>query len=170
MLATCFSTAPSLTTIALAMAALERPSAMRPRTSRSRGVSTESESRPAGGAEELRHHFGIQGRTSNGDPLERLDEVADVGHPVLEQVPDTGGVVRQQVGGVPGLDVLREQQDAESLVALAQVEREAQALVGEGGRHADVDHGDVGRVLGDRAAQRLGVPDGPRDGETAIDQ
>ena len=82
-------------------------------------------------AEELRHHFGVQGRTSYGDALERLDEVADVRHAVLEQVADAGGVVGQQVGGVAGLDVLREQQDPEPLVAGAEFERQAQSLVGE---------------------------------------
>ena len=72
--------------------------------------------RAARRAEELRHHFRIQGRPSYGDALERLDEVADVRHTVLQQVPDTGGVVGEQVGRVAGLDVLGEEQDAEPLV------------------------------------------------------
>ena len=42
MLATCFSTAPVVTTSASAMPALDRPSAMRPSTSRSLGVSLAS--------------------------------------------------------------------------------------------------------------------------------
>jgi hypothetical protein len=49
MAATCFSTAPSVTTSAAAMAVLERPSAMRPSTSRSLRVS-----RPSGSAFRLR--------------------------------------------------------------------------------------------------------------------
>ena len=120
--------------------------------------------------EQLRDDFGIQGGTSDGDPLQRLDEVADVGHPVLQQVADAGGVVGQEVGGVAGLDVLGEQEDAQPLVAGAQLQGEAEALVGEGRRHADVDHRDVGRVLGHRAAQRGRVPDGAGDGEAAVDQ
>ena len=52
----------------------------------------------------------------------------------------------------------------------AQLEGEAQALVGEGRRHPDVDDRDVGRVLGDRAAQRAGVADGAGDDEAAVDQ
>ena len=51
----------------------------------------------------------------------------DVGHPVLEQVADAGGVVGQQVGGVAGLDVLGEEQDAEALVLGAQLEGERAA-------------------------------------------
>ena len=105
-------------------------------------------------AHELRDDFGVQGGTSYGDPFQCLDEVADVGHPVLQEVADAGGVVGQQVGGVAGLDVLGEEQDAQALVAVAQLEGEAEALVGEGRRHPDVDDRDVGRVLGDRAAQR----------------
>ena len=120
---------------------------MRASTSRSRARQHGERVGAAGGADELGDHFGVQGRTSDGDPLERLDEVADVGHPVLEQVADAGGVVGQQVGGVAGLDVLGEEQDAEALVAGPQLEGEPQALVGEGRRHPDVDHRDVGRVL-----------------------
>ena len=81
--------------------------------------------------EELRDDFGIQGGTSYGDSLQRLDEVADVGHPVLQEVADAGGIVGQQVGGVAGLDVLGEEEDAHPLVAVAQFEGEAEALVGE---------------------------------------
>ena len=44
MLATCFSTAPSVTTSAAAIAALERPSAISASTSRSRGVSSSERS------------------------------------------------------------------------------------------------------------------------------
>ena len=72
--------------------------------------------------DELGDDFGVQGGTSYGHPLQRLDEVADVGHPVLQQVADAGGVVGQQVGGIAGLDVLGEEQDAEPCVAGAQLE------------------------------------------------
>jgi len=39
----------------------------------------------------------------------------------------------------------------------------AQTVVGEGRRHAHVDHGDVRAVLDDRVDQRRGVPDGGDD-------
>ena len=56
-----------------------------------------------------------------------------------------GRVVGQQVGRVAGLDVLGEQQDARARVAAAELDGGPQALVGEGGRHADVDDGHVGQ-------------------------
>ena len=76
-----------------------------------------------GRTEELGHYFGIQGSPSRGDSHQRLDEVADVRHAVLEQVPDAGGVVGEQLGGIAGLDVLREQEDAEALGAGARSSR-----------------------------------------------
>ena len=51
-----------------------------------------------------------------------------------------------------------------------QFEGEAQSLVGEGRRHADVDHRHVGRVLGDGAAQRARVADRAGDDEATVDQ
>ena len=69
-----------------------------------------------GGAQELGDHFGVQRRPPDATRTERLDEVADVGDPVLEQVADPGRIVGQQLGRVAGLDVLREQQDAQALV------------------------------------------------------
>jgi hypothetical protein len=45
----------------------------------------------------------------------------------------------------------------------ADVDRGPQAFVAVGGRHPDVDDGDVGPVLGDGGAQRVGVRDGGAD-------
>ena len=128
MLATCFSTAPSLTTSA----------------SRDGGVGTalghESQDLALAAGEdgegvgaacrtqELCDDFGVQGGTSYGDPLEGFDEVADVGHPVLQQVADAGGIVGQQVGGIAGFDVLGEEQDAQPLVAAAELQGETGVL------------------------------------------
>ncbi len=64
-----------------------------------------------GPGEQLHHHF----RVEHGAPIEhfaqRLDEVGDVGHPVLEQVPDPDRPVRDQLGGVLLFDVLAEHHD-----------------------------------------------------------
>ena len=65
-----------------------------------------------GGPQQLGHHLGIERGPPRGDPTQGLDEVAHVGHPVLQQVADPGRVVGQQLGRVAGLDVLGEQQDA----------------------------------------------------------
>ena len=45
-------------------------------------------------AEQLGHDLGVEGGAAGGDPAQRVDEVADVGHPVLEQVADAGGAAR----------------------------------------------------------------------------
>ena len=122
------------------------------------------------GAQQLGHHLGIQRRAPRGDPLQGLDEVADVGHPVLEQIADPRRVVGQELGGVAGLDVLREQQDAQTFVATAQLDRGPQSLVGEGRRHADVDHRHVRPFPFDRAPQGIGVRHGVGDGEPPVGQ
>jgi len=49
----------------------------------------------------------------------------------------------------------------------AQLDREAQPLVGEGRGHPDIDHRDVGHRAADRAAERLWVPDGVGDVEAS---
>ena len=153
------------------MAALERPSAMSDEHLALAGVEHGERVGPPGGAEELGDHFGVQRRASDGDALERLDEVADVGHPVLEQVADAGGVVGQQLGGVAGLDVLREEQDAEALVAgaAARAPTRSPSSVKVGGIRMSTT-ATSGGFCGDRAAQGVGVGDGAGDDEAAVDQ
>ena len=92
-----------------------------------------------------------------GDPAQGVDEDGDVGDAFLEQVAEPAGLVGEQPLGVPGLEVLAEQDDRRLRVALADAPRRDQALVGMGGRHADVDDGRVGLVQGDHAQQVVGV-------------
>ena len=87
--------------------------------------------------------------------------------PVLEQVADAAGAVREQLAGVQLLDVLGQHQDGQAGDLAAGVERGAQALVGERRRQPDVDHGDVGPLLADRREQVGGVVDGGADLEAA---
>jgi hypothetical protein len=56
------------------------------------------------GGEQVGDDFRIEDGLTGGDPGERVDEVADVGDPVLEQVADTARAAGEQLGGVPGLD------------------------------------------------------------------
>jgi hypothetical protein len=86
-----------------------------------------------------------------------------VGDPVLQQVPDAAGLDREQVGRVALLDVLRQHQHGDVRVLAAQDQRGPDALVGVGRRHADVDHGEVGPVLGDRPQELAGVGHGLDD-------
>jgi hypothetical protein len=56
------------------------------------------------------------------------------------------------------LDDLREHEDADVGIPLADLLRGARALVGLSGRHADVDDRDVGLLRGDGALERFGLP------------
>src|ERR1019366_6892028 len=89
-------------------------------------------------------------------PAQRIDEVADVGHPVLEQIAHPARTIGQQLGGVSLLDVLGEHQHAHRGPLLPHHQRGPEALVGEGRRHAHVDHHDVGalRIHGAEKALR----------------
>src|SRR5437763_332165 len=68
------------------MAELDRPSAISASTSRSRGVNPSSGA-PAAPGDELRDDVGVQDGTAAGHPAQRVEEVTDVGDPVLGQVP-----------------------------------------------------------------------------------
>ena len=56
--------------------------------------------------EQLRDHLGIQGAAAGGHPVQRVEELRQVGDPVLEQVADALRAVGEQLGGVPLLHVL----------------------------------------------------------------
>ena len=69
------------------MALLVRPSAINERTSFSRLVSApsaSSESRPDQGSD----YLWVKGRSALGDALRRLEELGDVEHAILQQVPE----------------------------------------------------------------------------------
>ena len=154
---TCFSTARSVTTSSAAIAALERPSAISPSTSRSRGVSSSSGSSRALAAEHLRDDLGVERRAAAADAAHRVGERVDVGDPVLEQVAEPLGALGEQLARVGDLDVLGEHEDADLGQLGADLARRPQALVGVGRRHPHVDDGDVGLVGADLAQQLLGV-------------
>ena len=107
-------------------------------------------------------------------PAQRLDEFLDVADPVLEQVPDPCGTATghraEQVGRVPGLDVLGEHEHPGLGVVAADRDRGAQALVGVAGRHPHVHHGGVRTVLVHRGQQVAGVAYGGEDLVAAVSQ
>ena len=103
---TCFSTARSVTTSASAIAALERPSAIRPEhLALARGQRLER-ILAAAAAEQQRDDLGIERRAAAGDAAHRVGERVHVGHAVLEQVAGALGGLRQQLERVGLLDVL----------------------------------------------------------------
>ena len=70
------------------MAALERPSAIRPSTSRSRGVRAAERGRGAPTGDELGDHLRVHRGAAAGDAADGVDELGGVGDPVLQQVAD----------------------------------------------------------------------------------
>ena len=155
----CFSTARSERTIDLAMAALFLPCAISPSVSASRGVRRETgDSRPAhAGAHELVDDLRVDDRAALRDLLERVEELLELGHPLLEQVAAPLRPLLEQGERVRRLGVLAEHDHADVGVRLAQRVGGADALVGARRRHADVGEHDVGRLLGDRLQQRVVV-------------
>ena len=64
-------------------------------------------------ADQALHDLGVEGGSSRGDALDRVDELGDVPHPVLEQVPDARRVVPDELEQVGRLEVLREDEDGD---------------------------------------------------------
>ena len=136
------STVRSVSHSRRAIPTLVRPSAISASTSRSRAVSEASGPAGAVHADQPRHHLRVERRPAGGHPSQCVEKVIDVEDAVLEQVaePSTG----HQLDRVPGLDVLRQQHDAELGVLGADGPRRPSAIVGQIGRHPHVDDGQVG--------------------------
>jgi hypothetical protein len=79
---------------------------------------------------------------SGCDPVEGLEEVVDVKHPVLEQVADVAR--RHKPDGVPGLHVLGEQHDPQVGELVPDLGGGAGSVVGVVRRHPDVQDHEVG--------------------------
>ena len=153
MFAACFSTAPSVTTRRSAIAALERPSAISPSTSRSRGVSSSSGS-AARPPSELGDDLGVQRRAARGHAAHGVDELARVADALLEQVAHAAVAVGEQLGGIARARRTGRARARSAGQAAPRLERSAHPLVGERRRHADVDHADVGRLGVDGGQER----------------
>jgi hypothetical protein len=97
-------------------------------------------------ADEQRDDLGVKDRTALTDAPDAVHEAIDVADPVLEQVARARGAALEELPGVGRFQVLRQDEHAERGVARAQGQRGAQAVVGVGGGHADVDHDDIGLV------------------------
>src|SRR5262245_14662351 len=97
-------------------------------------------------ADELRDDRRVQRRASVGHAADRARELVDVGDTVLQQVPDSLGVVREQLHRVVRLDVLGQDEDADLRMLLANRLRRGEALVGVARGHPDVDDRHVGVV------------------------
>ena len=85
---------------------------------------------------------GVESGTAGGDALGGGEELVDFEDAVFEEVAEPAE--RDEVDGVGGLDVLGEHEHADVGMLLLDRARGAGAFVGERGRHADVDDGEVG--------------------------
>jgi len=86
-----------------------------------------------------------------------LDEPLGVPEPLLEQVGHPLRAVLEQLERVLRVGVLRQDHDARSGLAGADLAGELDALGREGRRHADVEQGHVRAVGGNLLAQLLGA-------------
>ena len=156
MFETCFSTAPSVTTISRAIAAFVRPCAISSSVSRSRGVSAPS-SAPIAAAiaigDQRADHLAIERSPAGGDALDRVDERPHLADALLEQVADPALSRRKQLTGVDRLDVRGEDQDRELRMAPARFQRRADPLVGERRRQPYVTDREIGLVAVDDPQQ-----------------
>ena len=142
-----------------AMALIGRPSA-----TCSSSSSSCSERSPSArtGAHQRVDDLGVEHRAAGGHRADGLDQLVALGHPVLQQVGVAGGALGQQRDGVLGVVVLGQDHDAGAGVALAHLLGRLDALVLEGGRHADVGDDDLGLGLGG-AGDQLVVVGGDAD-------
>ncbi len=140
------------------MPAFERPSAISPSTSSSRGVSSESGPSSPRRGDELGDDLGVERRASLRDARDRLDELVHVHDPILQQVADAAAAVAEQLRGVGRLDVLGDDQDRRLRGRAAQLERRAQALVAVVRRQPDVDDRHVRALGADRSISATASP------------
>ena len=117
---------------------------------------------PAAG-QQLSHDLRVERAAALGHPAQRVEELGDVGDPVLEQVTDAVRPAGDQLGGVPLFHPLGQHQDTGGRPLVTHHQRRPQPLVGERGRHPHVDHDRVRALGADGAQERLGVARGGHD-------
>ncbi|MBP3076138.1 hypothetical protein WP39_01405 [Streptomyces sp. 604F] len=87
-----------------------------------------------GGADDQpSHDLRVDGRAAGVDALQGVEELLDLGDPVLEEVADPFGTVRDELCGVSAFQVLREDENAHLGPAAADLDGGSHALVGVGG-------------------------------------
>lgn len=103
--------------------------------------------------------LGVERRTARSNPFQRVEELVDPADPVLEQMAEPARTPGRQFGAYDS-STYRESNSTGSPGICARLDRRAQALVTEAGRHAHIEHGGVGTVLQERGQDR-----GPRAGD-----
>ena len=150
---TVFSVSPSRS----AMAALDRPSAMSPRTlSLARRQLVQWPAAPRA-PEQGRHDLRVDDRTPGPDSPHGGDEVGEIRHPILEQVPDALWRISQETQRVTGLHGIRQDQQPDPWAVGSDAGRGLEALRGVRRRHPDIDHRDVRIAVLDEPQQRVDI-------------
>ncbi len=170
MWATCVSTVFSPTPSAVAIAPFERPSAMSRRTAVSRSRELDQRVAVAPPADEHGHDLWIDRRAAARHPPNRVEQLIDVGDPVLEQITDAGPTIGEEAHGMGRLDGLRQDDDRRRRGRGQQRLRRPQPLVREGRWHADVHDRDVGPARRDQIEQRGRIAHGADDLEPTVPQ
>jgi hypothetical protein len=91
------------------------------------------------------------------DPPEGVDDECDVGNSILEEVPDALGLILDEAHRVARFDVLREHEDTDLGMVVADRAGRDETLVRVGRWHADVHDGDVRPHRSHVLQQGLGV-------------
>ena len=138
MLPTCFSTAFALSTSSAPIARFDRPCRDQLQHVALAGRQSFDRRRPS--AEQLPHHVWIDHRTACSDLVDSVEEHVDVADPILEQVAESAVVAADEVDGMAALDVLREHEHRDRMIAPAQCRHAARmpSLVCVGGRRTSV--------------------------------
>jgi hypothetical protein len=113
-------------------------------------------------AEHPRDDLGVERRAALGDGAHRVDEVAEIGDPVLEEIADAVCVVADELRDEALHEVLGEHEHAHRGQRAPDLDRRAEPVVGQVGRHPHIDDGHVGLVR-TNLAQQVGRVPGPRD-------
>src|SRR5215469_9154817 len=101
-------------------------------------------------SQQLSDYLRVERAALVGDTVERVEELSQVSHSVLEQVSDAVRPVRQQFRCVTFLDVLRQDEHSDSRPGAAHYKCGPKSLVGKCRRHAHVDNYSVGLMRLDR--------------------
>ena len=135
----CFSTVPPVTKRRREMPALERPSAIRVSTWRSRAEKRGKRVLAPARGHQLPNQRRVHDRAAPGDPLQRVQELFHIGDAALEQVADAISA-SQQLHRVLDLSVSGQHQDGGIWQFLTDHPGRLQPLSRVGGRHPDVGH------------------------------
>ena len=102
--------------------------------------------------------LGVDNRATLGHGRHRGDELVNIGDPLLQEVPATGGPALEQRTDVSRIDVLAEQDDTRRRMVGPAVPRDLDPFVSPAGRHPDVSQDDVRVESVDLVADARQVP------------